>query len=74
MVYEINFGPRFNKKKNLFYYFSGLAVGIYATNSPEACHYVAENCDANILVVENDQQLKKILQVSGKFQYESLES
>ena len=39
-----------------------------------ACHYVAENCDANILVVENDQQLKKILQVSGKFQYESLES
>ncbi|XP_067017003.1 long-chain-fatty-acid--CoA ligase ACSBG2-like [Acropora muricata] len=41
----------------------GLAVGIYATNSPEACHYVAENSDANILVVENDQQLKKILQV-----------
>ena len=73
MVYEISYGPRFNKK-NLFYYFSGLAVGIYATNSPEACHYVAENSDANILVVENDQQLKKILQVSGKFQYESLES
>jgi len=41
----------------------GLAVGIYATNSPMACHYVAVNCDANILVLENDQQLKKILQV-----------
>lgn len=46
-------------------YCSGLAVGIYTTNSPEACHYVAENCSANILVVENHTQLQKILQVSG---------
>ncbi|XP_068722136.1 long-chain-fatty-acid--CoA ligase ACSBG2-like isoform X1 [Montipora capricornis] len=41
----------------------GLAAGIYATNTPEACHYVAENCKANVIVVENDNQLKKILQV-----------
>ncbi|XP_049576241.2 long-chain-fatty-acid--CoA ligase ACSBG2 isoform X1 [Syngnathus scovelli] len=41
----------------------GFAVGIYATNSPEACQYVAENCKANILVVENHKQLQKILQV-----------
>lgn len=41
----------------------GLAVGIYATNSPEACQYVAENCKANVLVVENNAQLQKILQV-----------
>lgn len=41
----------------------GLAAGIYTTNSPEACHYVASNCDANILVVENQKQLDKILQV-----------
>lgn len=38
-------------------------MGIYATNSPEACQYVAENCKANVLVVENNAQLQKILQV-----------
>lgn len=43
--------------------FSGFAVGIYTTNSPEACQYVAENCKANIIVVENHKQLQKILQV-----------
>ncbi|PIO27030.1 hypothetical protein AB205_0053470 [Aquarana catesbeiana] len=43
----------------------GFAVGIYTTNSAEACHYVAENCEANILVVENHKQLQKILQVSN---------
>uniref|UniRef100_A0A8C7ZVU3 long-chain-fatty-acid--CoA ligase n=1 Tax=Oryzias sinensis TaxID=183150 RepID=A0A8C7ZVU3_9TELE len=42
----------------------GLAAGIYTTNSPEACQYVAANCEANILVVENQKQLDKILQVS----------
>lgn len=44
----------------------GLAVGIYATNSPEACHYVAENCEANVIVVENKHQLHKILQIWDK--------
>ncbi|XP_052448048.1 long-chain-fatty-acid--CoA ligase ACSBG2 [Carassius gibelio] len=41
----------------------GLATGIYTTNSPEACQYVADNCEANVLVVENNKQLIKILQV-----------
>lgn len=41
----------------------GFAVGIYATNSPEACHYVAENCEANVIVVENKHQLHKVLKV-----------
>lgn len=41
----------------------GLATGIYTTNSPEACMYVAANCEANIVVVENQAQLSKILQV-----------
>ena len=45
--------------------FRGLAVGIYTTNSPEACHYVAENSEANIIVVENKHQLHKILKVSA---------
>ena len=42
----------------------GLAAGIYATNNPEACHFVADNCKANIIVVENQKQLDKILEVS----------
>ncbi|KAM4745897.1 long-chain-fatty-acid--CoA ligase ACSBG2-like [Anableps anableps] len=41
----------------------GLAAGIYTTNSPEACQYVAANCEANVLVVENQKQLEKILKV-----------
>lgn len=44
----------------------GLATGIYYTNSPEACQYVAQNCEANILVVENHKQLIKILQVKDQ--------
>ncbi|KAM3868234.1 long-chain-fatty-acid--CoA ligase ACSBG2-like [Diretmus argenteus] len=44
----------------------GLAAGIYATNSPEACQYVAANCEANVLVVENHKQLVKILQVKDQ--------
>ncbi|NXD85919.1 ACBG2 ligase, partial [Halcyon senegalensis] len=44
----------------------GLAVGIYTTNSAEACHYIAENCSANVLVVENHKQLQKILEIQHK--------
>nr|XP_056700369.1 long-chain-fatty-acid--CoA ligase ACSBG2 [Euleptes europaea] len=47
----------------------GFAVGIYTTNSPEACQYVAENCGANIIVVENDKQLQKILEVQKKLPF-----
>lgn len=47
----------------LFFDDRGLAAGIYTTNSPEACQYVAESCEANVLVVENQKQLDKILQV-----------
>ncbi|XP_059581392.1 long-chain-fatty-acid--CoA ligase ACSBG2 isoform X2 [Alligator mississippiensis] len=41
----------------------GLAVGIYSTSSPEACGYVAASCAANVVVVEDNAQLSKILQV-----------
>ncbi|XP_036383253.1 long-chain-fatty-acid--CoA ligase ACSBG2-like [Megalops cyprinoides] len=44
----------------------GLATGIYATNSSEACQYVANNCEANILVVENHKQLIKILKIKDQ--------
>ena len=43
--------------------FSGFAAGIYTTNSPEAVYYVAEDCTANIIVVENKLQLQKVLKV-----------
>ncbi|KAL8606650.1 hypothetical protein ACOMHN_025749 [Nucella lapillus] len=41
----------------------GLATGIYTTNSPAACEYVAASSGANVIVVENDHQLRKILEV-----------
>ncbi|XP_076860414.1 long-chain-fatty-acid--CoA ligase ACSBG2 isoform X2 [Brachyhypopomus gauderio] len=44
----------------------GFAVGIYTTNSAEACLYVAEDCQANIIVVENHKQLQKVLQIQDK--------
>ncbi|XP_047452923.1 long-chain-fatty-acid--CoA ligase ACSBG1 isoform X2 [Mugil cephalus] len=44
----------------------GIMTGIYATNSPEACQYVASDSKANIIVVENQKQLDKILQVCDR--------
>ncbi|XP_008275020.1 long-chain-fatty-acid--CoA ligase ACSBG1 [Stegastes partitus] len=44
----------------------GIMTGIYATNSPEACQYVASDSKANIIVVENQKQLDKILQIRDK--------
>ncbi|XP_074526461.1 long-chain-fatty-acid--CoA ligase ACSBG2-like [Halichoeres trimaculatus] len=44
----------------------GLATGIYTTNSPEACQFVAANSKANVLVVENQKQLDKILKVKDQ--------
>lgn len=44
-------------------YSRGIAAGMYITSSPEACQFVCESCRANIVVVENDQQLRKILKI-----------
>ncbi|XP_069078151.1 long-chain-fatty-acid--CoA ligase ACSBG1 isoform X2 [Pleurodeles waltl] len=41
----------------------GIATGIYSTNSPEACHYVASDSRANIIMVENQKQLDKVMQI-----------
>ena len=38
----------------------GLATGIYASNSPEAVKYVAKHSRANIMVVEDEEQLRKL--------------
>ncbi len=37
--------------------------GIYTTNSPEQCQYIAEHSEANIAVVENAEQLAKFKQI-----------
>merc|ERR1719323_30868 len=42
---------------------NAISVGIYTTNSPEMCKYMAEHSKANILVVEDANQLKKILEI-----------
>ena len=44
----------------------GIPAGIYTTNSPEQCQYIAEHSEANIIVVENDDQLAKILKVRNR--------
>lgn len=41
----------------------GLAAGIYATNGPESCLYVLKNACCNVVVVENNVQLQKILSI-----------
>ena len=40
----------------------GLAVGVYTTNTAEACHFCAEDSRMNIYIVEDNAQLQKILQ------------
>ncbi|XP_063170458.1 long-chain-fatty-acid--CoA ligase ACSBG1 isoform X2 [Candoia aspera] len=47
----------------------GIVTGIYTTSSPEACHYVAHDCRANIVVVENQKQLDKIMQIWDRLPY-----
>ncbi|XP_050515520.1 very long-chain-fatty-acid--CoA ligase bubblegum [Diabrotica virgifera virgifera] len=44
----------------------GIAVGVYTTNSAEACYFCAENSKANIIVVEDQKQLDKILEVRSR--------
>jgi long-chain-fatty-acid--CoA ligase ACSBG len=44
----------------------GKAAGIYTTNEPEACHYIAEHSDARVAVVENEAQLDKFLAIRDR--------
>lgn len=42
----------------------GVAVGIYTTNNTEACKYITEHSEAEVVVVENRKQLEKYLKIS----------
>ncbi len=44
----------------------GLPAGIYTTCTPEQCQYVAHHCEAAVIVVEHDEQLRKILSVRDR--------
>lgn len=41
----------------------GIVTGIYTTSSHEACQYIAHDCRANVIVVDTQKQLEKILKV-----------
>ena len=47
-------------------YAGGVPAGIYTTNSPDQCHYIAEHCDANVVVVENAAQLAKFKEIRDR--------
>jgi long-chain acyl-CoA synthetase len=54
-----------------YYDYAALSIGatvvpIYQTNSPEECHYVLENSDSKIVVVEDDEQLAKVREVRDR--------
>ena len=40
-------------------------MGLYLTSSAETCSTIASDCKAQVIVVENDSQLQKILEVSN---------
>ena len=44
----------------------GAAAGIYATNGPEACAYIAEHSKSSVVVVENEKHLAKFIQVKSE--------
>ena len=44
----------------------GVATGIYATNTPDACHYVMDHCNSTFVVVDGAVQLQKILEIRSR--------
>ena len=56
----------YNNKEWFFSYNGGvfanlIATGLYITNKPKLCEYVLQDCNSEICVVENQDQLNKIL-------------
>lgn len=39
-------------------------MGIYTTNNVEACQYISEHSEAEVIVVENAKQLEKFVDIS----------
>lgn len=43
----------------------GVPAGIYTTNTPEQCRYIAAHAEAQVAVVENAEQLAKLQAIRG---------
>ncbi len=43
-----------------------IPAGIYATNSPQQCHYIADSCAATIAVVADGVQLSKLTAIAER--------
>ena len=41
----------------------GLPAGVYTTNTPDQCHYIAEHAEAVVAIVENTDYLERFLAV-----------
>ena len=42
---------------------SYLPVGIYTTNSADACQYIVQHSEAEVIIAENEEQLRKFLKI-----------
>jgi len=42
---------------------SGISAGIYTTNLPSACQYISSHSEAEVIVLENEEQFKKYQQI-----------
>lgn len=49
-----------------FVHRSGLAAGVYTTNSPEAVFHVLHSSNANIVVVDDTKQMDKIKEIKHR--------
>ena len=47
----------------------GIGCGFYTTNSSQVCKYIAENSRANIMVVEDEMQVDKVLSFKSQLPY-----
>ena len=43
-----------------------IVSGVYTTNTQEACFYQASHSEAEIIIVENDEHLKKYITITDK--------
>ena len=41
----------------------GIICGIYTTNNADICKFIMNDCNCQFMVVENDEQLKKIISI-----------
>ncbi len=51
---------------NAAIYAGGVPAGIYTTNSPAQCRYIAEHSESNIAVVDDATQLAKFLEIRAE--------